>query len=84
MGHIEVADVKEGVETDHVHGHGIGPFEDLGVDINKEGIRGPASEDHNISRAVDHQEERHGGAGVNRVVPDLVRMKSEGCLAAIE
>jgi hypothetical protein len=83
-GHIKAADVKEGVESDHIHGHGVGPFEDLGSDINKECIRGPASEDHDLGGAMVHEEERHGSARTDGSVPDLLRMESEDFLAAIK
>jgi hypothetical protein len=83
-GHIEAADVKEGVESDHIHGHGVGPFEDLGADVNEEGIRGPAAEDHDLCGAMVHEEERHGGAGTDGSVADLLRVEPENFLAAVE
>jgi hypothetical protein len=83
-GHIEAADVKEGVESDHIHGHGVGPFEDLWTNVYKEGIGGPSAEDHDLRGAVVHKEERHGGARTDRSVPDLVRVEAKDLLPAIE
>ena len=50
----------------HVTGHLVRPLEDLGAEIHKEGVRGPASEDHDLVDSVIHQEETHGGAGADR------------------
>ena len=82
--HIEASDVEERIETDHVGGHGIRPFENLGADVHKEGIGGPASEDHDLGGAVVHEEERHGGPRTDRAVSDLVRVEAEGWVAAIK
>jgi len=42
-GHIETADVKERVESNHVKGHGVSPFENLRADVDKESIRRPTA-----------------------------------------
>jgi hypothetical protein len=47
-GVVVEADVKEQVEGDHVARHVVGPFQDLGSDVDEEGIGGPPTEDHNL------------------------------------
>jgi hypothetical protein len=57
---ILVGSVEEAIVRNHVLGHVISPFEDLGPDVNQESIRGPAAKYHNAGHKVIHQEERHG------------------------
>ncbi len=75
---ISMWSVEERVEVDHVARHVIGPFEDLGSDVDQECIRGPTAKDHDFSRGVVHEEERHCGSRPKGLVPDLVRVKPEG------
>ena len=35
--------IREGVDMYHVLGEVVGPFEDLGLDVHKEGVGGPPS-----------------------------------------
>jgi hypothetical protein len=37
-GNVVESNVKEGVKGDHVAGHVVHPFQDLGADINKEHV----------------------------------------------
>jgi hypothetical protein len=69
---------------DHVGGHGVGSFEDLRSDINKEGVQGPKSKDHDFCEAVIHKGESHGGTGTNRSGPNLVVVEAKDFLATIE
>jgi hypothetical protein len=70
--------VEERVEVDHVPRHVMGPFEDLGSNVDQECIRGPAAKDHYFCWRVVHEEEGHGGAGSNGTVSNFMRVKAEG------
>jgi hypothetical protein len=49
MGAIDTnANIEEGVDASHVTAHVAGPLQDLGADVDKECIRGPASEYHDF------------------------------------
>jgi hypothetical protein len=72
---VSMWSVEERVEVDHVARHVIGPFEDLGSDVDQECIRGPTSKDHNFCRGVVHEEERHCGSRPKGLVPNLFRVK---------
>ena len=62
-GNVVKADVEERVEGNHVSGHVVGPFEDLGSNVHQESVGRPASEDHDLCRQVVLQEEGHRGTG---------------------
>jgi hypothetical protein len=83
-GHVKASNIEKGIKTDHVHGHGVGPFKDLRADIHKKCIRGPSSKDHDLGGAMIHKQEFHGSSRTNRSVPDPAEMKSKGFLAAVE
>ena len=75
---VSMWSVEERVKVDHVARHVIGPFEDLGSDVDQECIRGPAAEDHNFCRGVVHEEERHCGSRPKGLVPNFHRVEPEG------
>jgi hypothetical protein len=43
-------DVKEGVDSDHLSAHVVCPLQYLRSYIDKEGVGGPATEDHDLGR----------------------------------
>jgi len=51
-GDVVEGGVEEGVEVDHVGGHVVCPFEDLGSDVSQEGVGGPAAENHDFGSGV--------------------------------
>jgi hypothetical protein len=69
-----VGRIKEGIVFDHVC-----PFKDLGSNVDKKGIGGPSSEDHDFVDRVIIQEEGHLGTGSQQVGP--CRVEAEGFLS---
>ncbi len=43
-----VGNVKEGVELNHIAAHVVCPLQDLGTDVDKKGVGGPSSKDHDL------------------------------------
>ena len=41
-------DVGERVEANNIVTHVVSPLEDLGLDVDEEGSRGPSTEDHDL------------------------------------
>ena len=65
---VKEGNVKEGVEADHGAGHVVCPFEYLWANVDKEGVRRPAAEDHDLGCGVIHEEEGHGSTGADGVI----------------
>lgn len=54
----------------------------MGVDVDKECIGGPASEDHDFGGGDVGEKEGHGGTGADGLVANFVGFKTKGGLAA--
>lgn len=78
------ANIKEGVKAAHVAAHVAGPFEDLGADVCKECMRGPAAKDHDLGHGNISKEECHSGTGLDGLVPNLMGFKTKDSLATKE
>ena len=78
------ADVKEVVEFDHVARHVVRPLQDLRADVHKEGVAGPAAEDHDPFLRMVHEEEAHGGARTKGAVANVMRVKAKGLDATVK
>jgi hypothetical protein len=74
--------IKEGVNGNHATARVVGPFQNLGMDINKERVRGPPAEDCDICGWDVIDEKHQSGAGPNWFVSYLVWVTSEGGFAA--
>jgi hypothetical protein len=48
VGALVVRGVQEGVVFDHVGAHVVGPFEDLWLDIDEEGVGRPTPKNHDL------------------------------------
>jgi hypothetical protein len=46
---VAMRSIEERVKVDHVARHVIGPFEDLGSNVDQKCIRGPTAKDHNFA-----------------------------------
>jgi hypothetical protein len=69
--------VKERVNLDHALAHVGGPFQDLRPNVSKEGVKAPASEDHDAVGVRVREKERHGRARANGFVSDFVGVESK-------
>jgi hypothetical protein len=77
-----VCGIEKGIVFDHVFRHIVCPFEDLGADVDQNGIRGPLAEDHNLGHTVIHQEESPSCSRADGFIPDVEGAKAEGIVAA--
>ena len=76
--------MEEVVEGNHVTAHVVSPFQDLRTDVSKEGIRGPAAQDHDAGDRVVVEEERHGGTRADGLGPNVGGTVSQlGCPAKV-
>ena len=76
------ADIEKGVEAGHVTAHVTGPFQDLGADVDKEGVGGPSSEYHDFGGGDVGKEESHGGARADGFVANFMGFETKGGPAA--
>jgi hypothetical protein len=59
-------DVEKGVDGNHFRAHVVcRPLKDLGADVDKECVRGPAAEDHNFCSRDVIDEQSHGCTRAN-------------------
>jgi hypothetical protein len=81
---VSVWDIEKGVEMNHVTGHVVGPLKYLGANIDKEGIRGPPTEDHDLRWGVVHEKESHSCSRSNGTVTNFVGVETKGFEAPIQ
>jgi hypothetical protein len=74
-------DVKEGIDGDHFAAHVVRPLQDLRAYTSEEGVGGPSTQDHYFGRGDVIDEKGHGRARADGLVPNLVRVESEGCFS---
>ena len=83
-GGISRGGIEVGIMVNHIRGHVVGPFKDLGANVGKEGIRRPTAEDHDFGHGVVHEEEGHGCTGPNGFVANIWRGKTKVFFTPIE
>ena len=71
IGNVIEANVEEGLEVNHVGGHVVGPLEDLGSDVDEEGVGRPTAENHDFGGGVIVHEQCHGCTGSEGAISDL-------------
>ena len=80
---VLVVGIKEGVKADHILGHVVGPFKDLRADVDKEGIGGPPTKDHDFGRGMVIKEKGHCCTGSNRFGANFMGVVTKGRFPAI-
>jgi hypothetical protein len=81
---IAVGNIEKGVEMNHVARHVVGPLKDLGANIDKEGIRGPPTEDHDLRGGVIHEEESHCGSRSNGAITNFARVETKSFESSVQ
>ena len=77
-----ISDVREGVYGNHAFAHIVCPLQDLGPNVDQEGLGLPSTQNHDSVARYVLEEECHSSAGSDGLVTDLVRVKPKGGFSA--
>ena len=81
---IDVKEVGERIDVDHILGQVMCPFEHLGTDVGKERCAFPTPQYHDFIWMMLVEEESHRCSGPDGLVSDFMGMETENIESAKE